>query len=224
MPTKALADPRIRGILLDWRDELALSSKRQADYTWTVLAKILSTAKDRGKITVNPCERGGRVYHGTRVDSVWTEDQEAAFLATAAPHLHLPLLLGLWTGQRQGDLLRLTWKAYDGQDIRLKQSKTGARVVIPVGVPLKDMLDATLRKSPIILVNTWPPVDARRVPGIVLQGPRRSRHYRRDIQRSPRDCSDAARPGGLYRGADRYHHRPQLGRRALNPRRPLPAP
>jgi hypothetical protein len=59
-PLKALADPRTRGIFMDWRDELALKSKRQADYTWTVLARVLSWAKDRGKITVNPCERGGR--------------------------------------------------------------------------------------------------------------------------------------------------------------------
>ena len=154
MPIKALADPRTRGILLDWRDELALSSKRGADYTFSVLAKILSTAKDRGKITVNPCERAGRVYHGTRVDSVWSEEQEAAFLSTAPAHLHLPLVMGLWTGQRQGDLLRLTWKAYDGQDIRLRQSKTGERVLIPVGAPLKAMLDATPRRSPIILVNS----------------------------------------------------------------------
>jgi len=161
MPLKALADPRTRGILLDWRDELALSSKRQADYTWTVLAKIISWAKDRGKVTVNPCERGGRVYHGTRVDFIWTEEHEAAFLASAPAHLHLPLLLGLWTGQRQGDLLRLTWKAYNGTDIRLKQSKTGERVLIPVGAPLKAMLEATPRTSPVILLNSegrpWTP-------------------------------------------------------------------
>jgi hypothetical protein len=61
-PIKALADPRTRGVFLDWRDELALKSKRQADYAWTVLARVLSWAKDRGKVTVNPCERGGRVY------------------------------------------------------------------------------------------------------------------------------------------------------------------
>jgi integrase len=66
----------------------------------------------------------------------------------------LPLLLGLWTGQRQGDLLRLTWSAYNGQEIRLRQSKTGVRVLIPVGAPLKAMLDATPRRSPIILVNS----------------------------------------------------------------------
>jgi integrase len=152
-PIKALADPRTRGIFMDWRDELALRSKRQADYTWTVLARVLSWAKDRGKITVNPCERGGRVYHGTRVDFVWTVEDEAAFLGHAPTQFHLPLLLGLWTGQRQGDLLRLTWSAYDGEVIRLRQSKTGARVAIPVGAPLKAALDAAPRRSPIILTN-----------------------------------------------------------------------
>jgi integrase len=162
MPIKALAHPQTRGILLDWRDELATASKRQADYAWVVLSKILSVAKDRGRITVNPCERGGRVYHGTRVDSVWSEDDEAAFLKTASQQLHLPLVMALWTGQRQGDLLRLTWSAYDGESIRLKQSKTGERVTVLVGAPLKVMLDAaTPRRSPIILVNSdgrpWTP-------------------------------------------------------------------
>jgi integrase len=152
-PIKALADPRTRGIFLDWRDELALRSKRQADYAWTVLARVLSWAKDRGKITANPCERGGRIYHGTRVDFVWSVEDEAAFLEHAPPHLHLPLLLALWTGQRQGDLLRLPWSAYVGDYIRLRQSKTGMRVVIPVAAPLKAALDATPKRGPIILTS-----------------------------------------------------------------------
>jgi len=152
-PLKALSHPRTRGVFLDWRDELALKSKRQADYAWTVLARVLSWAKDRGKITVNPCDRGGRVYHGTRVDFVWSVDDEAAFLEHAPAHLHLPLLLALWTGQRQGDLLRLSWSAYDGSTIRLRQSKTDARVVIPVAAPLKAALDATPKRGPIILTS-----------------------------------------------------------------------
>src|SRR5262249_61357048 len=114
---EAMADVRTRGIFLDWRDELALSSKRQADYAWQVLARVLSWAKDRGKITVNPCERGGRVYHGTRVDFVWSVEDEAAFLEHAPAHLHFPLLLALWTGQRQGDLLRPPGVACDGAAI-----------------------------------------------------------------------------------------------------------
>ena len=67
--------------------------------------------------------------------------------SNGAAHLQLALLLALWTGQRQGDLLRLPWSAYDGSYIRLRQSKTGARVVIPVGAPLKAALDITPRSA-----------------------------------------------------------------------------
>jgi hypothetical protein len=80
---------------MGWRDELALKSLRQADYTWTMLATVLAWAKDRGQILVNPCERGGHLYHGTRVDKVWSIEDEEAFLRAAPVHLHLPLLLAL---------------------------------------------------------------------------------------------------------------------------------
>src|SRR5215469_3889478 len=63
-------------------------------------------------------------------------------------------MLALWTGQRQGDLLRLPWSAYDGTRIRLKQSKTGARVSFKVGAPLKAALDHTAKRSTLILVNS----------------------------------------------------------------------
>ena len=137
-----------------WRDRLALRSRRQADYAWSVLARVLSWSLDRGLVLANPCERGGRLYRAERTDKVWTDSDEAAFLARAPAHLRLPLILALWTGQRQGDLLRLPWSAYDGAVIRLRQSKTGARVVIPVSAPLREALAATERKSPVILVNS----------------------------------------------------------------------
>ena len=47
-----------------------------------------------------------------------------------------PTVMAVWTGQRQGDLLALTWTAYDGSSIRLRQSKRGRYVVIPVKAPL----------------------------------------------------------------------------------------
>jgi integrase len=160
-PLSALTDRRTRGIFLAWRDRLAVKSRRQADYAWTVLARVLSWSKDRGQTISNPCERGGRIYRGTRADKIWTEDDEALFLRSSPAHLHLPLLLALWTGQRQGDLLRLPWSAYDGTKIRLRQSKTGARVVIPVGKPLKKELDAAAKASTIILTTAagkpWTP-------------------------------------------------------------------
>jgi len=152
-PLTALADRRTRGEFLAWRDRLAIASRRQADYAFQVLARILSWARDRGITAANPCERSGRLYRANRNDSVWSDADERAFLSAAPPHLHLPLMLALWTGQRQGDLLRLAWSAYDGMTIRFLQGKTGARISIPVGAPLKAVLDATERKSPVILVN-----------------------------------------------------------------------
>jgi integrase len=62
-------------------------------------------------------------------------------------------VLALWTGQRQGDLLRLPWSAYDGKFIRLRQSKTGRRVTIPVSKRLKAILDDANRISTQILTN-----------------------------------------------------------------------
>jgi integrase len=153
-PLSALTDRRTRGVFMAWRDQLAANSRRQSDYAWTVLARILSWAKNRGLIATNPCERGGRLYRGSRADKIWTPEDEAAFLKSAPSHLCLALLLGLWTGQRQGDLLRLPWSAYDGKQIRLRQSKTGVRVVIPVGAPLKEALDAATKHGPIILAST----------------------------------------------------------------------
>ena len=76
-----------------------------------------------------------------------------SFWKRAPAHLHLALMIGLWTGQRQGDLLRLPWSSYDGKHIRLRQSKGGRRIVVPVGEPLKIRLDATPKRSTIILTN-----------------------------------------------------------------------
>jgi integrase len=153
-PLGALADPSARHVFLEWRDKIGLTSARQADYTWQVLKLVLTWGKDRGLVTYNPCERGGKLYHGTRVDKIWSLDDEALFLARAPAWFHLPLLMGLWTGQRQGDLIRLPWSGYDGKHIRLKQRKTGTNVQIPVGGPLKAALDATRKVGPIILVNS----------------------------------------------------------------------
>lgn len=153
-PLAALLERRAKGIFLEWRDQRAKRSRRQADYGWSVLARVLSWAHDRGLVAANPCTRGGRLYRGTRAERVWSEADEAAFCRVASEPLRLALMLALWTGQRQGDMLRLPWSAYDGKTIRLTQSKTGRRIVIPVGAPLKAVLDATTKSGPIILTNT----------------------------------------------------------------------
>jgi integrase len=153
LPLAALVDRRVRGEFKTWRDSFA-DTPRKADYAWTTLARIMSFAKDRGIIATNPCEKGGRLYAADRTDKVWGEPEIAALLSVASPEIKLALVLALWTGQRQGDLLRLAWSSYDGAYIRLRQSKTGRRIAMPAGAPLKALLDLTERRGPLILVNS----------------------------------------------------------------------
>jgi integrase len=140
MPIEALADPEVRGEFKAWRDRFS-DTPRKADLAWTVLARILSVAKDRGRISVNPCERGGRLYEADRSENVWNAEHIKQFCAAASAEIQMAMLLALWTGQRQGDLLRLTWNNYDGRAIRLRQSKSGKRVTIPAGEPLRLALE-----------------------------------------------------------------------------------
>jgi integrase len=162
MPIAALEQPGARGEFKTWRDTMA-DNKRKADYAWTVLARIFSVAKDRGRISINPCQRGGRLYEsGERADKVWGEVAISQMIAAASEPLVDAMMLALWTGQREGDLLALPWSAYDGTHIKLIQSKTirhgkvakGKRVKIPVGPILKARLDLMPKVSTIMLTNT----------------------------------------------------------------------
>src|SRR6516225_1295907 len=149
-PVRALDDPRATSVFLEWRDHLAQTSLRQADYAYSTLSRILSWAKKRRLITENPCAKGGKLYRGSRVHKVWNDEDVARFLRTAPPNLRLAMLLAINTGQRQGDLLRLPWSAYDGAAIKLRQGKAGAYVTIPVTDELKAAIDAASKKSPIM--------------------------------------------------------------------------
>jgi integrase len=161
MPIGALEDRRARGDFKAFRNTFA-ATPRKADYVWITIARVLSVAKDHGKISVNVCERGGRLYETDRSEIIWSADDIREFCSVASIELQAAMLLALWTGQRQGDLLRLTWKDYDGTYIRLRQSKGRGRkgrtrVTVPVGPPLKTALDAAMmeeRSAITILTNS----------------------------------------------------------------------
>jgi integrase len=146
-----LQKPATRGSFKEWRDQMA-DKPRTADFAWMVLVRVLSFAKDRGMISVNIAERGGRLYRSTRRDRTWSDADVAAFEATAPPHMHLAIQLALWTGQRKGDLLRISWRDFDGTNLRFTQTKTKARVLVPVG-PWADVLSSQ-RGNGTILTNS----------------------------------------------------------------------
>ena len=147
-------------------------------------------------------------------DNVWTADDEATFLESAPAHLHLPLLLALWTGQRQGDLLRLPWSAYDGSHIRLQPGQDrrachrsrSVRRSRPRSMPQQTRA-ADPHQQPATAV------DLARLSDVVEHRREKGRHRRRDVSRSARHGGDAARHRRLHRSRDRDHHRALAARR-----------
>ena len=79
-PIKALADREARAVFLEWRDDLARTSLRQADYAYGTLARILSWALKRGLIDVNPCAEGGKLYHSSRVEKIWSDEHVKPYI------------------------------------------------------------------------------------------------------------------------------------------------
>ncbi|OSI66353.1 tyrosine-type recombinase/integrase [Bradyrhizobium canariense] len=157
LPIAALEKPKARGLFKSWRDHIAEHhGDRQADYAWGVLARVLSVAKDRGTIAANVCERGGKLYAVDRAEVIWQPANIKAFGEAAPDELRFALVLALWTGQRQGDLIKLTWSQYDGTHLRIRQGKRKARVLLPVGAVLKAELDRWRPDKPAgaILRNT----------------------------------------------------------------------
>lgn len=159
LPIAALDDARVTRDFLEWRDSLA-HSPRQADYAWTILLRLISWSRSRGLTQYRLPERIERLYHSDRSGKIWSEAQIATFMAKASEPLQRALVLALETGQRQADLLALTWNDYDGEWIRLVPQKTrtkrrpeGKRVGVPVTKTLRTILDSTKRTAAVTILT-----------------------------------------------------------------------
>ena len=159
MPLAALDDPRVRKEFLDWRETIARKSgEREADNRLSAISAMLTWATDRGHIVANHLRGFRRLYHVDRSEIIWLPEHIAAFMKVAPLEMQRALILGLHTGQREGDLLRLPWSSYDGAWISLRQGKArrgGARSIgrDSMHAALRRMLDKMERMSPLILTT-----------------------------------------------------------------------
>jgi integrase len=160
MPIPALNDSRVRQDFLDWRATVAQTSgAREADHRLSAISAMLTWAVDTGRISANHLKGFKRLYHSDRADIIWLPEHIYGFMRVAAIEMQRALILGLHTGQREGDLLRLPWSAYDGKTIRLRQGKSrrgqklGRVIEIPCTQALREMLDKMERVSPLILTT-----------------------------------------------------------------------
>jgi integrase len=107
-------------------------SQAQACLSALRAAFSFATARERGAIAVNPCLGLGLQAPPPRLRCASLE--EIAALLDAAevfePSLGDAIVLALYSGQRQGDILALRWRDVVGGRIALRQGKTGTRVSI----------------------------------------------------------------------------------------------
>lgn len=107
LPVKALESPKVRGVFIDYKEQIGRETPREADNRMSVLSAVFSYAFDKGRITRNPIGAFTRLHRADRSDIRWTEADIARFMRGAPVELQRVMILALHTGQRYGDLLRL---------------------------------------------------------------------------------------------------------------------
>jgi Phage integrase family len=121
-----------------------------------VLRILLGFAVDEGELERNPAERM-RLRTNPPRDQVWKPEQIDTFVAAAEakgrPSIGLAVRLGEGLGQREGDTIRLSWTAYNGAVVRLRQRKTGKLIDVPVIDELREALDQAPRTATTIVAS-----------------------------------------------------------------------
>lgn len=117
---------------------------------------LLSQAIEEGLRKDNPAFNL-RIEHNPPRNEVWHHNEIAQFVAKAAEmgrqSIGLATMLGFDLGQRQGDILKLSWNQFNGESFFLKQGKTGVRVSVPLLDDMKAILSLQDRKSIQIVMS-----------------------------------------------------------------------
>src|SRR5215467_6135076 len=131
---------------------------RTAKFFAQVASVLFAHAIELDLIEVNPA---ARLKRSDKADPYkrWSDAECATFEASSPPRAILTAyMLGRYTGQRGGDVLRWTRTIYDGRTFVFRQSKSARlgrpEMAIPVLSPLKAYLDALPRDNTVLLVAT----------------------------------------------------------------------
>lgn len=139
-----------RSNVIELRDKHQ-DSPRRANYYLQLLSILGEVAIDRDIRTDNPA-KGIEKLQGGAGWRAW-EPEELLWFEGAARNAacRLAYYLALFTGQREGDVLSMTWNAVRDGAVEVMQQKTGARVVIPLHPVLSDVLSETAKRGMFIV-------------------------------------------------------------------------
>lgn len=141
--------------ILALRDKLA-STPGKANTIVRTMRAVYKWGYPRGLCKTNPADLKAANVKALRLGEhkAWTPDALQRFRENAAPHLVLAMELGLWLGQRQGDLIRILWSDIRSGMLRVVQEKTGKELWLPIAQPLADILARAPKTAITVLVNS----------------------------------------------------------------------
>lgn len=124
---EGLDERSFRGEVKDWRDKWK-ATPRQADYALQVLVRVLSYAKEAGRIDFNRAEGIDRLTKANaHAELIWSEDAIKAACAheDTQREVAFAIRLAALTGLRRGDLTGLLWDEVGADEIARPTNKSG---------------------------------------------------------------------------------------------------
>jgi integrase len=133
--------------LLAYRSHLAASvSTTTVNNRLALLRMLFKSARRDGMSPDNPAEFIGPVRASAKSNNKrpFTISELRAILAVADAEWRSLILFGLYSGQRLGDLVSLTWHNIDLErdEVRLVTSKTSRTMIIPMAPPLRSHIES----------------------------------------------------------------------------------
>lgn len=125
--------------------ELERVAPRSVNHSIKFLRMVFKTAKEDGKYhDENPAAgvKVAKLREGSRRRG-FTIPEIRRLLEVANDDWSSLIFFGLYTGQRLGDLARLTWRNVDlfRDEIRFVSRKTGRTIIIPIAPPLRAQIE-----------------------------------------------------------------------------------
>lgn len=145
-----------RAQVLHMRDAIAAAKEKRvegsrqggpsaANTFVSVTSKLMSFAIDREVISANPVTRIKAIEIGEY--EAWTPEQAEEAIAKLPHLLRRAVILGLYTGQRRSDLIKMRWDDIKGVTLRVVPTKTGRKKksMSELRIPLHPELAEELR-------------------------------------------------------------------------------